>query len=149
MTTFPTTAASTAVADRAEIMAVLATVDEESPRHRSPSRPAGGRGGDPSPYAPSPPFPLSPLTDASLSGTWTAGTPRTPAQVAAEHANVAEGSRSLWVVFVRREPGVYTTIESADLQIKGVPNQQYRRKSSKSEALQFYREKYDAGQVQK
>ncbi|KAJ6515215.1 hypothetical protein C8R45DRAFT_1086429 [Mycena sanguinolenta] len=146
MTTFPTTAASTAVADRAEIMAVLATRTSSFLAlpsfllicHRSERVPVIVRLLD-----------LPAAEEETPARTWTAGTPRTPAQVAAEHANVAEGSRSLWVVFVRREPGVYTTIESADLQIKGVPNQQYRRKSSKSEALQFYREKYDAGQVQK
>ncbi|KAJ6462363.1 hypothetical protein C8R47DRAFT_1240003 [Mycena vitilis] len=63
---------------------------------------------------------------------------KTPAQVAAEHANEAEGSRPWWVVFVGREPGLYTTIESANSQIKGCPGQEYRRKTSKGEALAFY-----------
>ncbi|KAJ6448771.1 hypothetical protein C8R45DRAFT_1115083 [Mycena sanguinolenta] len=80
---------------------------------------------------------------------WVPDVPKTPAQVAALHANLSEGSRHLWVVYVGREPGVYTTIEAADQQIKGCPNQQYRRKTSKQEALQFYAEKYAAGAVKK
>ena len=39
--------------------------------------------------------------------------------------------------------------ESADFQIKGVPNQQYRRKASKAEAMAFYQAQYEEGLVVK
>ncbi|KAJ6568888.1 hypothetical protein B0H19DRAFT_1065669 [Mycena capillaripes] len=74
---------------------------------------------------------------------------KTPAQVAALHANEPDGSRHWWVVYVGREPGLYTTIEAADLQIKGCPNQQYRRKASKSEALAFYAAMHADNKVEK
>ncbi|KAJ7659736.1 hypothetical protein DFH06DRAFT_1326756 [Mycena polygramma] len=63
---------------------------------------------------------------------------KTPAQVAAEHVSEPDGSRPWWVVFVGREPGLYTTIEAANCQIKGCRGQEYRRKASKAEALAFY-----------
>ncbi|KAJ7657373.1 hypothetical protein DFH06DRAFT_1328185 [Mycena polygramma] len=74
---------------------------------------------------------------------------KTPAQVAAEHTNEPDGSRPWWVVFVGREPGLYTTIESANAQIKGCPGQEYRRKTSKGEALAFYELKHDQKRVEK
>ncbi|KAJ6466507.1 hypothetical protein DFH09DRAFT_1097861 [Mycena vulgaris] len=74
---------------------------------------------------------------------------KTPQQVAAKHANEPEGSRPWWVVFVGREPGLYTTVEEANLQIKGCPGQEYRRKTSKPEALAFYELMYSTGKVEK
>ncbi|KAF7349659.1 hypothetical protein MSAN_01692400 [Mycena sanguinolenta] len=155
MTTFSTTAANATTTDRAEVMAVLATVDDLVARTTRLSRVA-------TQLQQSLPPLLQRLSDAAeaaeaaaaetpqeTSPAWVRDTPKTPAQVATEHADLADGSRILWVVYVGREPGVYTTVESADMQIKGCLNQQYRRKSSKQEALQFYTEKFDAGLVQK
>lgn len=39
--------------------------------------------------------------------------------------------------------------EAADAQIKGCPNQQYRRRASKVEALNLYRQMWDDGEVAK
>jgi hypothetical protein len=39
--------------------------------------------------------------------------------------------------------------EEADLQIKGVPNQQYHRSASKSEALALYKQRHQDGLVAK
>ncbi|KAJ6617322.1 hypothetical protein B0H10DRAFT_2218661 [Mycena sp. CBHHK59/15] len=64
--------------------------------------------------------------------------PKTPAQVAALHTSASEGTRPWWVVFIGREPGIYDTVEAANDQIKGCPNQEYRRKGSKPEVLAFY-----------
>ncbi|KAJ6479432.1 hypothetical protein C8R47DRAFT_1218990 [Mycena vitilis] len=75
--------------------------------------------------------------------------PKTPAQVAAEYADEADGTRPWWVVYVGREPGVYTTSEAADAQTKGCPGQQQRRRESKSEALALYARHYDEDQVRK
>ncbi|KAJ6506410.1 hypothetical protein C8R47DRAFT_1209587 [Mycena vitilis] len=73
----------------------------------------------------------------------------TPAQVTAQFANHPDGSRPWWVVYVGREPGLYTTYEDADVQIKRCPGQQYRRKDSKAEALAFYTRQYELKRVEK
>lgn len=70
-------------------------------------------------------------------------------------------------MYVGREPGIYTSVyvlfspflsaslilslisEEADLQIKGVPNQQCRRRASKSEALALYKQRHQDGLVAK
>ncbi|KAJ6576205.1 hypothetical protein B0H10DRAFT_1960681 [Mycena sp. CBHHK59/15] len=66
-----------------------------------------------------------------------------------EEAAEDNGSRAWWVVFVGRDPGIYDTLEAANVQIKGCPNQEYRRKGSKQEALAFYQLMYDNKQVEK
>ncbi|KAJ7799630.1 hypothetical protein B0H14DRAFT_3491451 [Mycena olivaceomarginata] len=81
--------------------------------------------------------------------TWVRVVAKTPTAVATEHSSAPSGSRPWWVVFVGREPGLYSTIEAADAQIKGCPNQQYRRKADKVEALNFYVQKYNEGAVEK
>ncbi|KAJ7769738.1 hypothetical protein B0H14DRAFT_2632702 [Mycena olivaceomarginata] len=81
--------------------------------------------------------------------TWVRVVAKTPAEVEAEHAAAPPGSRAWWVVFIGREPGLYTTIEEADKQIKGCPNQQYRRKHDKKEALMAYAQRWQDGGVEK
>ncbi|KAJ7210211.1 hypothetical protein B0H12DRAFT_1237544 [Mycena haematopus] len=146
MTTFTTaahTAANTAANIRNEAMAVLATVDELVIRANRLSTLAVN-------IQQRIPALLQRLTEEEASDdTWVRATPRTPTQVAADLANLADGTRALWVVYVGREPGIYTTVESADFQIKGCPGQQYRRKTSKQEAVQFYSDKWRAGEVEK
>ncbi|KAJ6614214.1 hypothetical protein B0H10DRAFT_2221524 [Mycena sp. CBHHK59/15] len=71
-----------------------------------------------------------------------------PATVKAEHASEPDGSRPWWVVYIGREPGLYNTIDAANAQIKGCPNQQYRRKGSKGEALLFYKLMYEDNAVE-
>ncbi|KAJ7871698.1 hypothetical protein B0H14DRAFT_3439407 [Mycena olivaceomarginata] len=80
---------------------------------------------------------------------WVEAVAKTPAQVEAEHAAATDSSRPWWVVYVGREPGIYTSVEEADLQIKGVPNQQYRRRASKLEALALYKQRHHDGLVAK
>ncbi|KAJ7795155.1 hypothetical protein B0H14DRAFT_3496338 [Mycena olivaceomarginata] len=80
---------------------------------------------------------------------WVEAIAKTPAQVEAEHTAASDGSRPWWVVYVGREPGIYTSVEEADLQIKGVPNQQYRRRASKPEALALYKQRHQDGLVAK
>ncbi|KAJ7602954.1 hypothetical protein DFH06DRAFT_1350773 [Mycena polygramma] len=74
---------------------------------------------------------------------WVRQVAKTPAQVEAEHRNSPDGSRPCYVVYVGREPGLYFTHEEADAQIKGVPNQQYRRRASKAEGLFLYTQFYE------
>ncbi|KAJ7815139.1 hypothetical protein B0H13DRAFT_2381242 [Mycena leptocephala] len=93
---------------------------------------------------------LPPLLDqlneeAATDNIWVRVIAKTPEEV--EHEAVPHGSRPWWVVYVGCEPGLYTTIEEADLQIKGCPNQQYRRKSSKFEALSYYQLMHSADKV--
>ncbi|KAJ7301759.1 hypothetical protein DFH08DRAFT_978443 [Mycena albidolilacea] len=75
---------------------------------------------------------------------------KTPAQVAAEHANVPDGTQQWWIVYVGREPGIYSTLEMATAQTEKCPNQQWRSwKGGKREALDFYHAWYDANEVVK
>ncbi|KAJ7467363.1 hypothetical protein B0H11DRAFT_1921400 [Mycena galericulata] len=53
------------------------------------------------------------------------------------------------VVCIGREPGLYASTEEADKQITGVPNQFRQKKTSRLEALAFYRIKYDSQKVHK
>ncbi|KAJ6484703.1 hypothetical protein C8R45DRAFT_1098858 [Mycena sanguinolenta] len=160
ITSFFTTAANAAApgVDRAEVMAevvaVLATVDELVTRTARLPRTAVDLQqrippllqrltAEPEPAAEPEP------EAAEENSLWIPDTPKTPAQVAAEHANLADGSRPIWVVYIGREPGIYTTVEGADMQVKGCPDQQYRHKASKQEALAFYEAQYKAGLVRK
>ncbi|KAJ7241517.1 hypothetical protein B0H12DRAFT_1074509 [Mycena haematopus] len=157
------TAANTAIprSNREEFMAVLATVDQlvarslhlartaQELQQRLPAvldRLTEKEAADSKSF---PLFALPSISDPPRSDVWVRANAKTPAQVHAEHTAAPEGSRPWWVVYVGREPGLYTTVEEADAQIKNCPNQQYRRKASKQEALNLYIEKYDAGEVAK
>ncbi|KAJ7439020.1 hypothetical protein B0H11DRAFT_1934797 [Mycena galericulata] len=60
------------------------------------------------------------------------------------------GDDMAWhVVCIGREPGLYSSTDEADRQITGVPNQFRQKKSSRLEALAFYRLRYDSGRVHK
>ncbi|KAJ6556335.1 hypothetical protein B0H19DRAFT_1071442 [Mycena capillaripes] len=87
--------------------------------------------------------------EAAADHVWVRAVAKDPAVVEAEHASELNGSRGWWVVYVGREPGLYTTVEAANIQINGCPGQQCRRKGSKAEALLFYRQKWDDGEVRK
>ncbi|KAJ6470680.1 hypothetical protein C8R47DRAFT_1077694 [Mycena vitilis] len=80
---------------------------------------------------------------------WVRQEAKTPAEVVAEHLNSPNGSCACWTVFVGREPGIYFTREQADAQVKGVPNQQYRRRAGKTDALMFYEQMFKENLVQK
>ncbi|KAF7364445.1 hypothetical protein MSAN_01105600 [Mycena sanguinolenta] len=168
MTSF-TTAANTAPNARSELMAVLATVDDLVARTARLSTIAVElqkdivtRAGKLSAAAVELQQTIPSLferleeeirdelqPDVPSRPAWVEEDAKTPAQVTADHANLSDGSCVLWVVYVGREPGIYTTSESADAQIKGCPHQQYRCKHSKREALDFYAERYAAGAVHK
>ncbi|KAJ6611647.1 hypothetical protein B0H10DRAFT_2223810 [Mycena sp. CBHHK59/15] len=56
-----------------------------------------------------------------------------------------EGSGEVWyVVIIGREPGMYRTAAEADDLTNGVPNQFRQKKTSRREALAFYRNHYYA-----
>ncbi|KAJ7265125.1 hypothetical protein C8J57DRAFT_1230159 [Mycena rebaudengoi] len=60
------------------------------------------------------------------------------------------GDDCYWhVVLVGREPGIYQSVTTSDELVKGVPSARRRRKSSRLEALTYYRVNYDAGKVKK
>ncbi|KAJ7888671.1 hypothetical protein B0H14DRAFT_2562244 [Mycena olivaceomarginata] len=136
-------AANTAAPSPRELMAVLATVDELVLRAADFQRTAQE-------LQKKLPAMVQSLTEQQAAdNTWVRAVAKTPNQVALEHISAPAGSRAWWVVYVGREPGLYSTIEAADAQIKGCPNQQYRRKADKTEALNFYIHKHNEGVVEK
>jgi hypothetical protein len=91
-----------------------------------------------------------------------------PAQVEHKYEAAPHGSRAWWVVFVGREPGLYTTMyvfcsplfistnvfwysisEAADRNVRNCPRQQIRHKTSKREAMAYYREMWEMQMVEK
>ncbi|KAJ7092914.1 hypothetical protein B0H15DRAFT_947728 [Mycena belliarum] len=79
---------------------------------------------------------------SATSHTWIRGSARTPTEVEQQYP---EGSGEVWYVVIRgREPGFYRTPEDADAQIKGVPHQYSKKKTSRREATLFYRDNYIA-----
>ncbi|KAJ7453518.1 hypothetical protein FB451DRAFT_1373822 [Mycena latifolia] len=69
--------------------------------------------------------------------------------VAMTPEQATDGARPWWVVYIGREPGLYTTVDEATVQVKGCPNQEFRKKTSKGEALHFYESLYLGGKVEK
>ncbi|KAI8531189.1 hypothetical protein RHMOL_Rhmol11G0117800 [Rhododendron molle] len=63
-----------------------------------------------------------------------------------------EGKQHYWVVFVGRRPGIYTSWETAGLQINGYPGNLFKRYTTYDEAegalLQFHEERYRLLQMQ-
>ncbi|KAJ7214191.1 hypothetical protein C8J57DRAFT_1612119 [Mycena rebaudengoi] len=71
---------------------------------------------------------------------FTAGTPISPETLA---TFIPPNSGETWyVVIVGREPGMYRTPTEANLQTDGVPGQFSQKKTSRREALDFYRERF-------
>ncbi|KAJ6461288.1 hypothetical protein C8R47DRAFT_1073319 [Mycena vitilis] len=80
---------------------------------------------------------------------WVRREAKTPQQVEAEHINSPDGTCACWTVYIGREPGVYFTTEGAQAQVRGVPNQQVRRRTGKADALALYRHMSDKNKVEK
>ncbi|KAJ7077355.1 hypothetical protein C8R44DRAFT_896325 [Mycena epipterygia] len=59
-------------------------------------------------------------------------------------ATFPAGSGETWYVVIRgRNPGLYRTADDANTETNGVPNQYRQKKTSRREALAFYREHFD------
>ncbi|KAJ7440760.1 hypothetical protein FB451DRAFT_1415002 [Mycena latifolia] len=72
--------------------------------------------------------------------TWVRAPAKTPAEL--ERA-FPEGSGEVWYVVIRgKEPGMYRTAAEATALTSGVPHQFHRKKTSRREALLFYRDNY-------
>ncbi|KAJ6538210.1 hypothetical protein DFH09DRAFT_1324076 [Mycena vulgaris] len=82
-------------------------------------------------------------------GDFVQGVALTPAQLDAQFPPGTGDTQTWHVVCIGREPGLYASAELATDQVRGVPNQLRQKKSSRQEALNFYRYKHQAGQVQK
>ncbi|KAJ7918361.1 hypothetical protein B0H13DRAFT_1869540 [Mycena leptocephala] len=157
MTNFPTEPPTACQ----ELVALLAAVDKLAERASSLNRTAHKIQGENSPSFKCPTTHIAPSdrlpdildkldTEAAADCVFVRGVTKSPAVVAAEHTDAPDGSRTWWVVYVGREPGLYTTVsEQANSQTKGCPNQQCRKKSSKSEALLFYQQKWGENEVRK
>ncbi|KAJ7030754.1 hypothetical protein C8F04DRAFT_1186598 [Mycena alexandri] len=95
----------------------------------------------------------TPAVTAPTSSTeWVQGVARTPDELDASYAGLTVAEDLTWqVVCIGREPGLYATAasEEANPLLDGVPNQFRRKKDSLTEALAFYRLRYETGRVQK
>ncbi|KAI8567551.1 hypothetical protein RHMOL_Rhmol02G0130700 [Rhododendron molle] len=64
----------------------------------------------------------------------------------------SEDKQYYWVVFVGRNPGIYTSWETAELQVNGYPGNLKKRYNTFDEAegalLQFHEERYRLNQMQ-
>ncbi|KAF8140685.1 hypothetical protein K438DRAFT_1995753 [Mycena galopus ATCC 62051] len=79
-------------------------------------------------------------TAAAASPLWVRGVPLTPTELEQRHP---EGSGETWyVVICGREPGLYRTSAEADAACNGVPHQVKAKKTSRREALAWYRQEY-------
>ncbi|KAF8196318.1 hypothetical protein K438DRAFT_1760477 [Mycena galopus ATCC 62051] len=88
--------------------------------------------------------------DTADCGNWVRNDdPKTPAEIEARYANLPDGHHDMWVVYIEHERGVYNTNKAADFQVKGCPGQQYWKRTSKRDTLNFYAEKYALREVQK
>ncbi|KAJ7077657.1 hypothetical protein B0H15DRAFT_954950 [Mycena belliarum] len=77
------------------------------------------------------------------------GTARTPNQMDALFPP-GVGDHQVWYVVIRgREPGLYGSSVDADTQVNGIPGQYRQKKTSRVEALSYYRHRYNAGDVDK
>ncbi|KAJ7753025.1 hypothetical protein B0H14DRAFT_2635666 [Mycena olivaceomarginata] len=144
----PPTAPTTALNARAELMAVMATVDELVIRTLRIQRTAQDLQGF-SLLAQLPRILDRLAQEKAADHTWVRAVAKSPAQVTGLNAGIPEGSRHCWVMYIGREPRIYFTVEEADLQIKGCPGQQYRCKGSKSEALASYAHWFQQEKVEK
>ncbi|KAJ6527599.1 hypothetical protein DFH09DRAFT_1328071 [Mycena vulgaris] len=84
-----------------------------------------------------------------LMGDFVQGVALTPAQLDAQFPPGTGDTQTWHVVCIGREPGLYASAELTTDQVRGIPNQLLQKKSSRQEALNFYRYKHQAGQVQK
>ncbi|KAJ7367582.1 hypothetical protein DFH08DRAFT_946569 [Mycena albidolilacea] len=87
--------------------------------------------------------------EATADHVWVRAVAHTPAQIEAQNAGVPHGSHTWRVVFVGREPGLYTTIKEADHIVRGCPRQQIHTKASKREAMVYYRKMWETQMVEK
>ncbi|KAJ6610571.1 hypothetical protein B0H10DRAFT_2224845 [Mycena sp. CBHHK59/15] len=77
------------------------------------------------------------------------GVARSPTQLDGLFPPGVGDFQAWYVVCVGREPGLYASFAEANAQVLGVPNQFRQKKSSRAEALTFYRLKYGRGEVEK
>ncbi|KAJ6629012.1 hypothetical protein B0H10DRAFT_2208938 [Mycena sp. CBHHK59/15] len=85
---------------------------------------------------------LFPPPAAIPTSTWVRATAMTPAEV---ERRFPEGSGETWYIVIRgREPGLYRTSDEANAQTNNVPHQFRQKKTSRREAIAFYRENYVA-----
>ncbi|KAJ6500298.1 hypothetical protein DFH09DRAFT_1336192 [Mycena vulgaris] len=80
---------------------------------------------------------------------WTRGIAATPEQLEASFPPGVGHDLPWQVVCIGCEPGLYASADEANSQITGVPNQFRQKKSTRLEALAFYRHRYNAGKVQR
>ncbi|KAJ7694606.1 hypothetical protein B0H17DRAFT_1199136 [Mycena rosella] len=80
---------------------------------------------------------------------WVQGTAITPDELEAQFGPGLGDNLPWQVVCIGREPGLYASVDDANDQLNGVPNQFRQKKSTRLEALAFYRHRYSCGKVEK
>ncbi|KAJ7616996.1 hypothetical protein DFH06DRAFT_1343057 [Mycena polygramma] len=81
---------------------------------------------------------------------WVLLTARTPDELDAAHPPAPGlNEMSYHVVSKGREPGLYASVEESDYQVLGVPGGRRLKVTTRLAALAYYRERYDANEVQK
>ncbi|KAJ6532323.1 hypothetical protein DFH09DRAFT_1326111 [Mycena vulgaris] len=80
---------------------------------------------------------------------WVKGIPRTPTQLEVAHPPGSGDDIPYHVVTIGKEPGLYASVTESDAQVLGVPAGKRLRKSTRLEALAYYRQKYADQQVEK
>ncbi|KAJ7281292.1 hypothetical protein C8J57DRAFT_1558778 [Mycena rebaudengoi] len=78
--------------------------------------------------------------------TYTEGVAVTPGQLEATFANANE-DQNWHVVTIGGDPGLYSSVTESDNRVLGYPSGDRRRKSSRTEALAYYRRQYEANKV--
>ncbi|KAK6981484.1 hypothetical protein R3P38DRAFT_3185448 [Favolaschia claudopus] len=82
-----------------------------------------------------------PTADDPAGPLFVRGIPKTPAELERDHP---PGSGEVWyVVILGREPGLYAKAADADYQCNGIPHQYKVKKTSRTDAISFYRSLYN------
>ncbi|KAJ7265093.1 hypothetical protein C8J57DRAFT_1511654 [Mycena rebaudengoi] len=77
------------------------------------------------------------------------GVPITPGALELMHPAGDSDECSYHVLIAAREPGIYLNVDTSNRLVHGVTNAERRSKSSRLEALAYYRVNYEAGKVKK
>ncbi|KAJ7133263.1 hypothetical protein C8R44DRAFT_870673 [Mycena epipterygia] len=80
---------------------------------------------------------------------WVRGVALTPDQLEAAYPEGTGDDLAYHIVTIGRDPGLYASVPESNYQVLGVPNSKRLKKSSRMEALAYYRAKYAQQEVEK
>ncbi|KAJ7761382.1 hypothetical protein B0H16DRAFT_1456131 [Mycena metata] len=79
--------------------------------------------------------------------TWYSTPAPTPAQMEARYPPGINDDIPHYVVCIGRVPGLYTSSQDAEDQVRGVPDMSCRKKDTRAEGLRWYREQHTLGKT--